>query len=400
LQAELKKPDGLPVVSIDTEDEEITKLKHNLASIYTHFKIRRNYQSIYESTVDGIVHLLGGSIEKTGHEPTIDNIADEISKFFNIGKGRATLIAQRSMGALVASNYAIPKPKKINTFSFVEVDTSIHTDLLTLVKSIRDRSKLRYSREIRFSDAQVCEFILLALVIDGVRIAHSIITSYPMPDTSTEDIFKKSYSIIFKESPAASEHFINAAWSLFTHPDRKEAEILGSISKVAFLADLSLHEPDLTSLNIKKPFHRVALDASILLPAICKYHPRYNIYRSVISKAQKKGINVTVSEGFLEEIVTHRQLAKEIFNSEFYSNEQRFKNYVMFNGSDNINVFLGGFSGWSITEKSFDFQQYLKECAPYTDIDSLVNFLDRDRISRENPIKELSLETEKSLCGT
>ena len=104
-----------------------------------------------------------------------------------------------------------------------------------------------------------------------------------------------------------------------------------------------------------------------------------------------------VSLGFLEEMVFHRSLAIETFKREFASKQQRFSDFVLFHGSDNINVFLGGFSGWLKTEKNFDFFEYLKECAPYSNISELVAYLVEKGIYASDTISELKLDRRKIL---
>lgn len=391
LAKELKKaktPEDIP----PTENDEILKLKHNLASVYTHFKIKRSYYSIYSSIIDGIVHFMGNSLIKKGIDAKEENISQNISDFLHIPNKEASIIVNQSLDSLIVNRMAV---RQNDHYFFTEIDDSIDNDLNIIVKSIKDRCKIRYLHKLNIPEDQIRNFIYVSLVTDGVRLAHSILTEYPIPEASLEGILEQNIEVLEGVNKKEKELFLKATWSLFQSPNKREAEILGTISRIAFLTDLSLHNPDLKSFNIKKFIQHVYIDTNILLPAICPYHPRADYYLSMIKRTQKSGIKTSVSIGFLEEIVSHRESAIDLFRREFQSREKRFNDYVLYNGSDNINVFLGGFSGWLRTKKEYDFIGYLKESAPYSNIPQLITYLTEKGIQGSDPIAELGLETGK-----
>lgn len=387
-KAELKK-DAQIQARPPSADEEVAKLKHNLAAVYTHFRIRAKHHGVYDAILVGIVHFIGQSITKQGQLVTLTNTSEALAEFLHIGLEAATSIVENSLSSLVRNDQAWMEN---NHYMFAEIDDSIDTDLDILVRSIRERAKMRYSATFHFTDQKIREFILQSLVTDGVRLAHSILAKYPLPLSSIGKIFNEIYDTLFGSSPQTKDSFLRTAYSLFEKPNKKEAKILGSVSRIAFLSDLALHQPDLKSLNMRNPIRHVYLDASILMPAICSYHPRSTFYQRIIQKARKNGIQCSVSDGFLEEIVKHRELAVQAFDDEFRGKEDRFKEYIWFHGSECVNVYLGAFSVWLGTEKQYIFNEFLKKYAPYATIPELISFLERKGIRSERLSKELTLE--------
>ncbi len=379
----------IPDQALPSENEEIVKLKYNLASVYTHFKIRRSYKNIYESILAGIVHFAGNILINQGKETKEANICKYIAAFLHISEKEATTIVRKTLDSLIINKQA---SFENDSYLFTKIDDSIDKDLAIIVKSIQDRCKIRYLYAITIPEDQIRNFIYSSLVADGVRLAHSILTKYPIPEASLEDILERKFDSLFGSKHKDKTFITKTLWSLFNSPNKKEAEILGTISRIAFLTDLSLHEPDLNSLNIKRNIQHIYLDASVLLPAICSFHPRANYYLSLIKRAQKAGMITNVSLGFLEEMVSHRANAIETFEREFTDRQKRFSDFVLYNGSDNINVFLGGFSGWLHAEKDYDFYGYLKECAPYSNIPELVAYLAEIGIIGLDTINELNLD--------
>lgn len=278
LASQLKKSETPEEPPIDSNDE-ILKLKHNLASVYTHFKIKRSYHNIYASILTGIVHFMGNTLCKQGVKPKEENIIQSISAFLHISDKEAAIIVRQSLDSLIINEQAL---RENDYYSFVEIDDSIDNDLDILVKAVKERCKLRYSHGLSIPEEEIRNFIYNALVTDGVRLAHSILTEYPIPESSLGDILERNVTSLIGTTTKEKNLLLKAVWSLFQSPNKREAEILGTISRIAFLTDLSLHSPDLKSLGFKKFMQHLYLDASILMPAICPYHPRVNYYSSSV----------------------------------------------------------------------------------------------------------------------
>jgi len=336
-----------------------------------------------------VVHFLGQCISNDKEEMTIRAIENRVADFLHIGSDKATSIVSQAISFLVRDGRAIVEQ---DSLKFTEIDNSIDTDLNFLVKSIRDRAQVRHASKLSLSDEIIREFLLLSLVVDGVRLAHTILTKDPIPGFSIHEVFDRSYDQLGLNI-ATKEVFLRSVASLFETPNKSEAKILGTISRIALLTDLVLHEPDLHSLNISGRPKNIYLDASIILPYICRYHPRYVLYVSLMRKAMAYGARLIVSNVFLEEVISHRRLAVETFRKEFKSKPVRFEEYVMYSGSNNINVFLGSFAGYYAKTNDFDFDAFLRSFAPYRSESELSDFLEKKGLVCEDLRETFSVES-------
>jgi hypothetical protein len=385
----ISKEEKVPTVE-PTEEIEINKLRSNLTAVYAHYRIKTEYESAEESIYAGIIRTIGWDIQQRCGGVNQEDLTDSLRKLLHIEADKAKLIVSKSIKILARMGLL---SQSGGIFSFKMPDDTISDDLDKLILSIRDRANVRHSYKIMLKDEKIKEFLLVSLVKDGVRLAHSILSRYPLARAAIEAILESSFKEIFGDSVSKDREFLLLSIkSLLDSPNQEEAIILGSISRIAFLTDLILHEPDLKAYNIKSRPSALYIDANFLLPAICTYHPRNTFYYHILEKAKKTGMKITVQEGFIEETISHRKLAIEEFDKEFRGRRKRFEDYVYYYGASNINVFLGGFAGWLSANKDYVLQSFLKECAPYENERELTAYLMEKGFQVEHSISEMSLD--------
>ena len=385
----IRKEEKFPAVE-PSEEIEVNKLRSNLAAVYAHYRIKTENESAAESIYAGIIRTIGWEIQQRCGRVNHEDLTDSLRKLLHVEADKAKLIVSKSIKILVRMGLL---SQSEGFFLFEMPDNTISDDLDKLILSIRDRSNIRHSYKIMLEDEKIKEFLLVSLVKDGVRLAHSILSRYPLAQAAIDAILESSYKDIFGDTANRDREFLLLSIkSLLDSPNQEEATILGSISRIAFLTDLILHEPDLKAYNIKSRPSAVYIDANFLLPAICTYHPRNIFYYHILEKAKKTGMKITVQEGFIEETISHRKLAIEEFDKEFRGRRKRFEDYVYYNGASNINVFLGGFAGWLSADKDYVLKSFLNECAPYENQGELTAYLLEKGFQVEHSIGEMSLD--------
>ena len=252
----------VPKTKVRQSENEILKLKYNLASVYTHFRIRSQYKPVYESILKGIIHFIGYSLNFQKESVTKERLSLELSSFLHIGNSEAEAIVINVLESLIMD-------KKValqnSYYEFSPIDDSIDTHLNILVQSIKDRASVRYATSLPFKNDDIREFLLSVLVTDGVRLAHTILSKCPIPTFSIQDIFEKCYDDM-NFSQSYRNIFIRSAMSLFESPNQSEAKILGEISRTAFLTDLTYdRKTRLASILLKPPVESIFSPAGLVV---------------------------------------------------------------------------------------------------------------------------------------
>jgi len=173
---------------------------------------------------------------------------------------------------------------------------------------------------------------------------------------------------------------------LLRFPSNNETIHLSEISRAAFSLQLVLASPRQSLFKQHALPQRVYFDASFLLPAIVPGHPFNKLYSESIDRllqgAHKVGgeCHLCVGRPFLDEVLSHRNRAIELAEAMRVNDLEEFKKSILAFGAENINVFIGGFSGVSWAkersgEKRISFQEYLTANAPYSSEEELSKYL-------------------------
>lgn len=379
------------ILSIDKSPVEIDRMKSSLAAVYSYYKIHSEHLSIAKRIYNG---LLYSSILHLGIERQAINIEDIKSEIRKIIFSKAATSDENIKSSLLELSISGEIEIQGDNIVIKSSQDNLHNDIELLANSVRDRALVRYGKKLAVNDEIIRNLLTVALLEDGIRLAHSILSKLPLASTTLDSIIDRACDKLFSGKRNEDiEILCKSIGYTIQNPNPAEAEILCSVSRISFLTDIAIHVPDLESITMRGRAAKVYLDSNIVLPAVVKFHPRNVLYRQIISRAIKRGMVVVISEGFIEELLVHRENAVKAFQAEFAHNEDKFRNYVIFNGSDNINVFLGGFSGWLYEKKIYDFAQFLSECAPFSNEAEVVNYLMESLgIKMENLQKDIKIE--------
>ena len=233
-----------------------------------------------------------------------------------------------------------------------------------LVKGLVARAKIRFDMaDFESQRPFLDQLIVFVMALDGLHLAHTLIRRHPLDSERLESVIDEAVrrvQIPERFVPLATATLID----LIVSPDAEEEQILGNIAAVVFGTALLLADP-LQADRVSNPFHTGAyVDASVLLPWLAEGHPLRLAYDSVLRSFEPG--TVRVLSGYLNEIVSHRRLAREHCERAGFDDENKFKRYVNLFELHNVNVFLGGYAGTLERGSKESLEEYLERVAPFS----------------------------------
>lgn len=183
------------------------------------------------------------------------------------------------------------------------------------------------------------------------------------------------------------EQLARAISNLLCAPDGAESSILVGLARAAFGLQLIVSSPRQTLLHAQALPELVYLDANILLPLVARGHPLRPAYVDALERLTmacreaQKPLRVVVGRQFLNEVVSHRQIAVELAETLGLDDPERLARHIAFYGAVNTNVYIGGYASVVGREKKqVAFRKYMEASAPYINEEQLASYLRQDGI--------------------
>lgn len=176
---------------------------------------------------------------------------------------------------------------------------------------------------------------------------------------------------------------IRSIKSLLTRPDDEEAELLADLGRTAFGLELLLEAPHDAGFLQRTLPERIYFDANVIMPAITPGHPHYEVFNQTIAALKGAAgsavlnVSLRVYDGFLNEIVSHKQLAREAMRANNGEGELWEERAVGLYGSGNVNVFVGAYFNYRETHLGLSFEEFLHVAAPYNSEGDLRRYLEK-----------------------
>lgn len=174
--------------------------------------------------------------------------------------------------------------------------------------------------------------------------------------------------------------------SLFISPTETESKLLGELGRISFALELAFQAPRSTLFHRAALPRRVYFDANFLMPAFVEGHPHNTTYRSALhrlldaSKRAGTPIQLVTSYGYLNEIISHKNLALEYAREAGADFEMVLRSDASYHGPAKINVFLGGFANSIYNGLATNFIDYMNKVAPYKSESDLRKWLEKQGI--------------------
>jgi predicted nucleic acid-binding protein len=374
-----------PPVAKDNESSEA--FRHFLSFTYAQVKLARDFQPLLQQAREGIIL---GIIQESGKEgATHEQIVSGLREALALDLQEALQIAGESTARLFREREI--RVQNERHFLKKENPTVLERSLDALVAGVLDRLKVQFDLTPKAEEAdlirEALEHVFMVRAWDLG--AHYAGGGGGYGDDILTVIKERLSRQISSKDRNRVEPLSLSSLDLLRFPSNQETTHLSEISRAAFSLQLVLSSPRQSLFRAHVLPQRVYFDASILLPAIVPGHPFHKLYRETIDRllnaARQVGVDCRLCVGapFLNEVVSHRQRAIELANAMKVDDVKEFKKVVLAFGAENLNVFLGGFSGVSSArerakEKRISFRQFLAESAPYASEEALNRYLRRE----------------------
>ncbi|TDU23289.1 SIR2-like protein [Panacagrimonas perspica] len=181
--------------------------------------------------------------------------------------------------------------------------------------------------------------------------------------------------------------------AMFQRPTEEEARILGELGRVSFAVELAFQSPGSALLHKAVLPTRIYFDASVLMPAIVDGHPFHSVYSDSLKRLKQASasaatqLHLKVSKVYLNEIISHRNIAEAYCRQVGDEFLQTAQFDAMYNGATNVNVFVGGYANWAHINGDLSFDKYLARVAPYKTEIALRKWLEKNGYEVVEPVR-------------
>ncbi len=394
-----------------TDFDPLASTRSFLAATYARSAVAPNFESLKLVTLEGIVLSLIQSAGQGGI--SAQSLGHSLAKHLAQSEKEVSPIVGGAIKALLEAKL-VRKQKLDQGERYFSVGSSTDSPLQSAIgelsQAVINRLAVTHgilaTREMRDCICGAIEEIILER---GWDLGASFIRRIPAPAATIEPHIRNHGLFV---SGKVIEAISLAMQSLFDRPSAREAELLTSLGRISFAVCLLTAAPKTALTQALILPQRLYLDASILLPAIVPGHPHHKIYRQAIAKlvSAAKGARLSVEVvaywGFLNEVVSHKRLAKfeaAQLNEDFKAIARR---EAVFYGTQNQNVYVGAYMNALNGGSTESFEAFLANVAPYENEGELAKYTESlgihvfKRLVLEGPkFAQISLELQKAYAG-
>jgi len=342
------------------------RLRQTLASVLTHLRLQQQDDlrtAVLSSAVVAAVERLGAGQPEALAAAVRQELALPVSEQAGIRALLARLVDAGHLRSDGTNIVFVPRE-----------DRAEDGDLRRLIRGVLARAEARYgktpSSKFDYTSA-LNEVFLRILIADGMLLAHSLVRKGALEIARVEQLVSTAIGGMELRQRTFIEPLQDAIISLLTRPEADEEAALDEAAAVAFVFCLTLADPTLPATAQAIASQQVFLDASVLLPWLCVGHPSAGFYGTIVESLGTPA----VATGYLNEIVSHRDLAIREFTDAGLDLPGRLESFVRFHGLGNINTFVGGLAGQVAARPSLRFVEYLDTIAPFDDEPGAADFL-------------------------
>jgi hypothetical protein len=366
----------------------LNAIKRFVATSYARAKLEEELQPLRDTVVDGmIVDILMEAREKG---VTHQSVSDKLKRYLSLSDKESRQLAQRRIEVLSGRGWCRVSDNVIRATR--ETTNVLEEDINILVEGVINRAQVREGQKITSQLKRVTsrciEDILVARGWDlGAHYAGAAEGEIPSVQHTISSSVAKHGANLSERRRKALEL---AYYDLFQNPDETESTVLAELGRVAFGLQLVTNNPCATIAHQAVLPERIYLDASFLMPAIIEGSPYYSLYANTIrrfdeaAKTAGMSVSVAVAGDFLNEIISHREIARREVDAMLLGNRDTLTNHILYHGADNVNVFIGAYANWvERLEENVSFDEFLSRVAPYRSEQTLARFLKKKGIETD-----------------
>jgi SIR2-like domain len=378
--------------------EPMALAKKYLAACYARVQMRDRLSPLREIIAEGLIGQLLISSRETGM--TKDLLKERIAEELHIADSNSEDIVEQSLKRLIKDNLCERrKTDKNAVYRWTGKNDSDGVDgaIEILVSGTIDRYVVREQGHDTSDIRSVLrKFYHLLVLRRGWDLGAAFAARRP-PDLVEVD--KILWPLANTLAPKIVDGLVGVINDLLKAPSPEQTKVLADLGRTSFALELAIQAPKDTFLHKATLPQKIYLDASVLLPAITIGHPFNIIYKESIKRlvaaADRASIEVVIIaiDGFLNEVVNHRRLAKEGIEELGEGADVHLKRQASIYGSANMNVFLGAYVNLKAREPDLTFPIYLQKYASYENESQLARFLSDEGIKVVTSFRYKAQET-------
>lgn len=357
----------------DLLEKPFRTTKKYLATAYARMKVGRAKEgplsrAITEGMVSGMVAQSGA----TGI--TEAELVDQIGIELSLDDDAAHTLVGQGLDALIKDGLCESKMDgEVTRFLFKTEPDSFYAKALD---RLVDGAAHRYAVRERATDSVYIRSFLTDvfsnLVLHRGWDLGAAFAAHRMPeDTDVSLIIRGIRDRPRELTESVTKKLTATIEDLLARPDDEEAKILSELGRLSFGLELLVQSPRDALFYQRTLPERIYLDANVLMPAITTGHPQKLVLTSAIKLLQKNAssallkTSLCVYKGFLNEIVSHRQIAIDSMRQHKGEGAIWAEREVSIFGSGNVNVYIGAYFNLKTSAKDLGFDEFLKKYAPY-----------------------------------
>ncbi|MGJ4801934.1 SIR2 family NAD-dependent protein deacylase [Luteimonas sp. SDU82] len=395
----------------DVREEPFRVAKRYLATAFARARLGRQREPLIQAVAEGVV---SGIVQSSGaagidEESILHRLRDDLV----LDEDAARSLVAQSITSLARAGLC-KVDTSCNPVRYLSQTGAINTYDAAMSR-LTDGVIQRFLVTDRGTDSVsarhfVTELLSELLLVRGWELGAAFAARKMPADVDVAGISDQLDSHGMKHSELSG--IVRSVKSLLTRPDDEEAELLADLGRTAFGLELLLEAPHDAGFLKRTLPERIYFDANVIMPAITPGHPHYDVFNQSIAALRGAAGSAVVSlslriyDGFLNEIVSHKQLAREAMRASNGEGALWEERSVGLYGSGNVNVFVGAYFNYRETHLGISFEEFLHVAAPYNSEVDLRRYLEklgfevlRDGQARKKGAAELLHALEKYYSG-
>ncbi|MBL0222229.1 MAG: SIR2 family protein [Xanthomonadales bacterium] len=346
--------------------------KQYMAAAYARMRVGGRGGALVRSMSEGIV---SGMLQRAGAAGlTEPELVSRVASELTIDEDVAGPLVGQSLSALVADEVCgrtLPADGEryfAKDFGESTYETSIQRLIDGAVKRFIVREGGKDASDIR---TFLHEFFVTLILRRGWDLGAAYAAGRKPEDVDVLDSMKQMTRSGRLAATSLTNRLAASVEDLLLHPDETEAEFLAELGRLGFGLELLLESPHDALFYRRTLPEKVYVDANVLMPSIVPGHPHMETFRETIKSLRKAGKNsglelkICVIDGFLNEIISHRQLAIDQMREQQGEGALWAEREAQLYGTANVNVFVGAFFNQREAKTDLTFDEFLKKSAPY-----------------------------------
>jgi hypothetical protein len=364
----------------DAREQPFRIAKKYLATAYARIRVGGQSGPLGKAVIEGVVSGMLRAAPSVGL--TEADLVRDIGRELALDQQTSATLVSQSLFALGRDKIVqlVPGAAEARYVSKEANTGSYQSAIDRLVDGVVNRHLIREKSKDSVALRNFLERVFVALVLRRGWDLGAAFAARKVPEDI--DVFSVLESVNEgRFSNNALGSIASSVEDLLTRPDDTEAFLLAELGKLGFGLELLIESPH-DALFIQRTIpERIYIDANVLMPAITPGHPHSEIFNQTITALQESAnkavanVAICVYEGFLNEIVSHRQLAIEIMRERNGEGALWAEREVGLLGSAGVNVYVGAYFNIRAGRTNLQFEEFLREFVPYTNEAQLRKYL-------------------------